>query len=150
MELDEFAPDIIHVVSPGDVNEIGVLVARRRKLPLAISGHTNLYEFGALRLARMLDRVPEKERKSVVEFSEAQILNAMPAFYRMGDVWELRPGHVGRITRRRTSGFLRERETGLRDAGTPPVRFPIAGDGSETGMAFSEPLFGRTAWNSAG
>ncbi len=85
-ELDEFGPDIIHVVSPGDVSEIGVYVARRRKLPLAISWHTNLHEFGAMRLARMLDWVPEKERRSIVQFSETQILNAMLAFYRMGDV----------------------------------------------------------------
>ncbi len=85
-ELDEFAPDIIHVVSPGDVSEIGVYVSRRRKLPLAISWHTNLHEFGAMRLARMLDWVPEKELRSIVQFSETQILNAMLAFYRMGDV----------------------------------------------------------------
>jgi glycosyltransferase involved in cell wall biosynthesis len=39
-----------------------------------------------MRLARMLDWVPEKERRSIVQFSEAQILNAMLAFYRMGDV----------------------------------------------------------------
>jgi phosphatidylinositol alpha 1,6-mannosyltransferase len=85
-ELDEFEPDIVHVVSPGDVSEIGVYASRRRKLPLAISWHTNLHEFGALRLGRMLDWVPEKERRSIVQFSEAQILNAMLAFYRMGDV----------------------------------------------------------------
>jgi phosphatidylinositol alpha 1,6-mannosyltransferase len=85
-EIDDFKPDIIHVVSPGDVSQIGVYVARRMKLPLAISWHTNLHEFGALRLSRMLDWVPEKERRSIVQFSEAQILSAMLAFYRMGDV----------------------------------------------------------------
>ena len=68
------------------MSEIGVFLARRLKLPLAISWHTNLHEFGAMRLARMLGWMPENPRQSIVDFSEAQILAIVIAFYRLGDV----------------------------------------------------------------
>jgi glycosyltransferase involved in cell wall biosynthesis len=84
--VEDFSPDIVHVVSPGDVSEIGVYVARKLNRPLAISWHTNLHEFGALRLNKMLRWMGEQTRKSVVDLSEAYILNILLAFYRMGDV----------------------------------------------------------------
>lgn len=84
--LEEFKPDIIHVVSPGDVSEVGVYVAKSMKLPLAISWHTNLHEFGAMRLAKVLDWTGEDARKRIADFSEATILAALIAFYKLGDV----------------------------------------------------------------
>lgn len=83
-----FAPDIIHVVSPGDVSEIGVYLAKKLKLPLAISWHTNLHEFGARRLETLLSWswLGEQTRRTISGFSEAQILNALILFYRLGDV----------------------------------------------------------------
>lgn len=85
-EMENFKPDIVHVVSPGDVSEVGVYVARKMKLPLAISWHTNLHEFGAMRLAKVLDWTGEEARRRIADFSEATILSAMIAFYRLGDV----------------------------------------------------------------
>jgi phosphatidylinositol alpha 1,6-mannosyltransferase len=76
----EFKPDIIHVVSPGDVSEIGVYIAKQMKLPVAISWHTNLHEFGAMRLARML------RWQGVSRLSEKWILEAVVRFYQLGDV----------------------------------------------------------------
>lgn len=87
--LEDFKPDIIHVVSPGDVSEIGVYIAHKMKLPLAISWHTNLHEFGAMRLSRALEWTGDwgqDARKQIAEFSEATILAAMIAFYKLGDV----------------------------------------------------------------
>jgi glycosyltransferase involved in cell wall biosynthesis len=84
--VEDFKPDIVHVVSPGDVSEIGVYIARKLDLPLAISWHTNLHEFGAMRLSKMLWWMGEQTRQGVVEASETQILNILIAFYRMGDV----------------------------------------------------------------
>ena len=75
-----FKPDVIHVVSPGDVSELGVYIARTLQIPLAISWHTNLHEFGAMRLKKMFSW------GWLTEFSEAQILNALIVFYRLGDV----------------------------------------------------------------
>lgn len=164
--IREFKPDIIHVVSPGDVSEIGVYTAKQMKLPLAISWHTNLHEFGSMRLARML------RWNGVSRLSEKWILDAVIHFYRLGDVLYapneelvemlqrrtgkpvflmkrgidtelfhparrtvndglLRLGYVGRTTPEKNVLFLRDLEAGLRQAGVPPFRFLIVGDGSE-------------------
>ena len=82
----EFGPDMIHVVSPGDVSEIGVYLARRLKLPLAISWHTNLHEFGAMRLEKLIGWVGKGPRESIARFSERRLLAALMWFYRLGDV----------------------------------------------------------------
>jgi len=84
--VEDFKPDIVHVVSPGDVSEIGVYIAKMKNLPLAISWHTNLHEFGAMRLEKMLGWMGTEALKSVREFSESGILNIVLAFYSLGDV----------------------------------------------------------------
>ena len=164
--VKEFQPDVIHVVSPGDVSELGVYIARTLQIPLAISWHTNLHEFGAMRLKKMFSW------GWLSEFSETQILNALIVFYRLGDVLYapndelvemlvertgkpvflmkrgidtqlfnparrtvndgiLRLGYVGRITPEKSVRFLKTLDDGLRQAGVPPYRFLIVGDGSE-------------------
>jgi glycosyltransferase involved in cell wall biosynthesis len=50
------------------------------KLPLAISWHTNLHEFGAMRLEKVLPFKP------LVKKTERGILEIVLAFYRMGNV----------------------------------------------------------------
>jgi glycosyltransferase involved in cell wall biosynthesis len=84
--IREFQPDIIHVVSPGDVSEIGVYIAKRMKVPLAISWHTNLHEFGAMRLAALLGWMGQDARSGISGFSERWIFEAMIRFYSLGDV----------------------------------------------------------------
>lgn len=84
--VEDFRPDIVHVVSPGDVSEIGVFIAKKMKLPLAISWHTNLHEFGAMRLDKMLSWMGSDARQSLFNFSEATILNIVLEFYKLGDV----------------------------------------------------------------
>jgi glycosyltransferase involved in cell wall biosynthesis len=86
--LRAFRPDIVHVVSPGDVSEIGVYKARKMRIPIAISWHTNLHEFGAMRLEKMLSWgwLSEAARKGAAEFTEARIFNALILFYKLGDV----------------------------------------------------------------
>jgi len=167
-----FQPDVIHVVSPGDVSEIGAFIAKQMNLPLAISWHTNLHEFAAMRLGKMLKWMGPRLVKGVMRFSESHVLNAVLAFYRLGDVLFapneelvgmlrartgkpvflmkrgidtqlftpakrtvndgiLRLGYVGRTTPEKSVRFLRGLEIGLLEAGAPPFRFLIVGDGSE-------------------
>ena len=78
--LRDFQPDLIHVVSPGDVSEVGVYHAKRMKVPLAISWHTNLHEFGAMRLEKALPFKP------LIKKTEQGILEIVLAFYRLGNV----------------------------------------------------------------
>jgi glycosyltransferase involved in cell wall biosynthesis len=84
--VEEFRPDIVRVVSPGDVSTVGVYVAKKLKVPLAISWHTNLHEFGAMRLMNSLRWMPDGIRNAVGRFTEAQSLRICLAFYRKGDV----------------------------------------------------------------
>ncbi len=170
--LREFQPDIIHIVSPGDVSTIGAYLAWRGKVPLAISWHTNLHEFAAMRLERALWWLPKAARQSAAEWTGAQTLRACRAFSRMGAVLYapnpelvemlrkstgkavflmkrgidtelfhparrtlndgvLRLGYVGRITPEKSVRFLKELGTGLKNAGAPPFRFLVIGDGSD-------------------
>ena len=167
-----FHPDVIHVVSPGDVSEIGAYIAKQMNLPLAISWHTNLHEFAAMRLGKMFAWMGPRLVKGVMKFSESHVLNAVLAFYRLGDVLYapneeligmlgartgkpvflmkrgidtqlfnpakrtvhdgvLRLGYVGRTTPEKSVRFLRDLEIGLLEAGAPPFRFLVVGDGSE-------------------
>jgi glycosyltransferase involved in cell wall biosynthesis len=52
-----FRPDFIHVTSPGDCSLLGVLLAHELRIPVAASWHTNVHEFGARRLERLLRRI---------------------------------------------------------------------------------------------
>ena len=101
--VEQFKPDIIHVVSPGDVSEIGVFIARKLKLPLAISWHTNLHEFGAMRLDKLLWWMPDETRKGVVAFSEEQMLNLVLAFYSLGNVLYAPNNELVQMLRERTN-----------------------------------------------
>ncbi len=85
-EIRRFKPDVIHVVSPGDVSVIGVFIALTMKIPLVISWHTNLHEFGEMRLRRALRGVPEPARSLVCNVSKCLMLAIATGFYRMGSI----------------------------------------------------------------
>ena len=53
-----FAPDLIHITSPGDVGILGAWTAHALGVPLIASWHTNLHEFAGRRLRRMLSLLP--------------------------------------------------------------------------------------------
>ncbi len=170
--LEEFKPDIVHIVSPGDVSLIGLQLAKQMKLPLAISWHTNLHDFGAMRFDKAISWAPDPARESVSSAMSQTILAIVLAFYKLGDVLYapndelvqmihertgkpvflmkrgidtqlynparrtahdgiLRLGYVGRITPEKSVRFLRELEIGLQEAGAPPFKFTVIGDGSE-------------------
>ncbi len=109
--LREFQPDIVHVVSPGDVSEIGVYLAKRMKLPLAISWHTQLHEFGAMRLEKLIGWIGAGPRKGIAGWSERRILDILVRFYRLGDVLYAPNAELIRLLEERTGKpvFLMER-----------------------------------------
>jgi glycosyltransferase involved in cell wall biosynthesis len=53
-----FAPDLIHITSPGDVGILGAWTAHVLGVPLIASWHTNLHEFAGRRLRRTLSLLP--------------------------------------------------------------------------------------------
>lgn len=100
--LRQFHPDIIHVVSPGDTSQIGVYCARRMKLPLAISWHTQLHEFGAMRLEKFLRWMGTAVRKGISAWSEKRMLDVLMLFYRLGDVLYAPNAELIRLLEERT------------------------------------------------
>ncbi len=53
-ELRKFQPDVVHVTGPSDVGLLGTVAARQLGIPLAASWHTNVHEYAATRLDRIL------------------------------------------------------------------------------------------------
>jgi glycosyltransferase involved in cell wall biosynthesis len=84
--LLKFKPDVIHIVSPGDVSEMGLALSWNLGIPLVISWHTNLHEFGAMRLRRLLQWLPPKLKDVICHLSEDLMLAILVEFYRFGRV----------------------------------------------------------------
>lgn len=53
-----FAPDLVHITSPGDVGILGAWTAHALGVPLIASWHTNVHEFAGRRLRKMFSFVP--------------------------------------------------------------------------------------------
>lgn len=84
--LIEFKPDVIHITGPSDVGILGATLAHRLKIPVVASWHTNLHEFGARRLEKSLDFLPQKPIASIGATVEAAMLTICAWYYRMGRV----------------------------------------------------------------
>jgi len=84
--VSDFRADLIHVTSPGDMGLLGAIVAYRLGLPLVGSWHTNIHEFGARRLDKLLTRLPGQTRTGICRWTEAFILHLVMRFYRLARV----------------------------------------------------------------
>jgi phosphatidylinositol alpha 1,6-mannosyltransferase len=61
----EFSPDLLHITGPSDVGQIGALVARRLRIPLVASWHTNVHEYAQKRLLPLLGFLPPSFREGL-------------------------------------------------------------------------------------
>jgi phosphatidylinositol alpha 1,6-mannosyltransferase len=68
--LRDFSPDLIHVMSPGELGVLGTIAAWHLRLPLAAAWHTNIHEYAALRLPLGSARM----RRWIQDFTLEQIL----------------------------------------------------------------------------
>ncbi len=84
--LEAFQPDVIHTTSLGDCSIMGAAMAHELRLPLVISWHTNLHEFGACRLLHALRFVAPEYQKRIKGFLEPELLRSIMHFYRIGRV----------------------------------------------------------------
>jgi glycosyltransferase involved in cell wall biosynthesis len=78
-----FKPDLVHITGPGDVGLLGIWVAHILHVPLVASWHTNLHEYLARRLDRMLQLVPRKLRDRATCAVKQQSLRGLLRLYRM-------------------------------------------------------------------
>jgi phosphatidylinositol alpha 1,6-mannosyltransferase len=82
--LRDYNTQVVHVTSPGDLGQMGALLAHRLKLPLVVSWHTHLHEFGAARLDRLLSFLPQGLRGGLVRGSERAMTAILLRFYKLG------------------------------------------------------------------
>lgn len=81
--LREFQPDLVHITGPGDCGILGALLAHELRIPLVASWHTNLHEFAAKRLDKMLRFLPSALRLPLASAAERAVLRATLRFYRI-------------------------------------------------------------------
>jgi phosphatidylinositol alpha 1,6-mannosyltransferase len=68
--LRAFAPNVIHVIGPGELGILGAIAAWRMHVPLVVSWHTNIHEYAA----RRLPFAPSGLRPHIQEFVLSEIL----------------------------------------------------------------------------
>lgn len=80
-ELLAFRPDVIHITSPGELRELGVLLSYELKIPLVASWHTNFHQFAARRLQKLFGFLPASVLRLFAVLSEAIGLWILLWFY---------------------------------------------------------------------
>jgi glycosyltransferase involved in cell wall biosynthesis len=78
-ELRRFKPDLLHMTGPSELGMLAAYFAWKLRLPLAASWHTNVHEYAARRLGRLLSILPG-------EFGAA--LGAAAHDFVQGTAWE--------------------------------------------------------------
>lgn len=81
--LKRFRVEVIHITGPSDVGILGAWAANKLQIPLVASWHTNLHEFGAKRLEKLLRLRPQHRISSI---AERGILESCARFYRLARV----------------------------------------------------------------
>ncbi len=82
----EFKPDIIHITGLNDVSILGSYLSWKLGVPMIASWHTNLHEFAAERLRRMLRFLPVRFTDGVAGLAERKILDGAVLYYKMPKV----------------------------------------------------------------
>lgn len=81
--LQEFAPDLIHVMGPGELGIMGALAGWRSRIPLTAAWHTNMHEYAARRLpfggAFLRDHVEEFMLSQILRLYERGVVLFAPS-----------------------------------------------------------------------
>ncbi|MFZ1700693.1 MAG: glycosyltransferase [Pyrinomonadaceae bacterium] len=85
-EIEKFRPDIIHITGVNDVSIIGAYLAWKCKIPLIGSWHTNLHEFAARRIKKILRFLPTRLTDRIAAFAENAILSGATLYYQMPQI----------------------------------------------------------------
>src|SRR5215510_1066064 len=80
----EFKADVVHITGPNDAGQLGAYVAHKLRLPLVISWHTNVHEYAARRLNKLMAPLPDGWRERLASLAERQSLRATLRFYQLG------------------------------------------------------------------
>ena len=72
--LLKFGAEIVHMTGPSDIGMLGTALAHELGLPLIASWHTNIHEFAARRLSKMLGWIPNDAAKRAANFAERDVV----------------------------------------------------------------------------
>ena len=84
--LKRFQPDLIHITGPSEVGVLGAWMARRHRLPLAASWHTNVHEYAARRANWFLRLLPERQSAATGQKIEDLAMATFSRFYSIAKV----------------------------------------------------------------
>lgn len=110
-ELEKFRPDVIHITGLNDVSIVGAYLAWKLQIPMVGSWHTNLHQFAAERLEKVLRFLPKSVASSISNLAERKILAGAILYYKMPkvilspnqelvDIFSKSTGRVSRIMSR--------------------------------------------------
>lgn len=85
--LTKFGTEVIHITGPSDVGILGIVLAHELRLPVMASWHTNIHEFAARRLSKMLAWMPGQAGQKAAEFAESDVVLPLTLrFYKLARV----------------------------------------------------------------
>lgn len=84
--LRQFKPSVIHVTGPSDIGILGASLAHHLDIPLVASWHTNLHEFAARRLKKLLSFMPDTYRELAASLTQRHTLEGVALFYKIARV----------------------------------------------------------------
>jgi glycosyltransferase involved in cell wall biosynthesis len=84
--VERFRPDLIHITGPNHCSILGATIARRLRVPLTASWHTNVHEYAGRRLERALGAFPRKWREAAGAVAERRSLNQLVRIYRRAKI----------------------------------------------------------------
>jgi glycosyltransferase involved in cell wall biosynthesis len=102
-EVERFQPHFIHITSPGDLGIAGAIVAARLHIPLAVSWHTNLHEFAARRISRVLSALGARAGEFAASKAERFVLDRVCWFFGRGTVLFAPNAELAAMLRQRTA-----------------------------------------------
>ncbi len=101
--IRRFNPDVIHITGPSDIGLLGVYVARKLRLPIVMSWHTNVHEYAGQRLAKLLPFIPDVRQFSLAGAVQRASLKLTLLFYKLGKVFLAPNKELGEMLRRNTN-----------------------------------------------
>lgn len=81
--LQEFQPDLIHVISPGDFSALGAYLGHRLGVPIIASYHTQLHEYAGTRTRRAMAFLPSMLRDPIANLAQFAARHGVTQFYRI-------------------------------------------------------------------
>ena len=81
-----FGPDLIHITGPSELGILGAQLARRLRIPLAASWHTNLHQYAVTRSRWLLNGLPRAQADALARRIEDWALRIAARLYRKASV----------------------------------------------------------------